>query len=126
MKGYEGPTWPWCAGFACFVLGQASKSVNSTQPVKSSFSCDYLAVNAQGKGVFLKETQVSDKSQITPGSFFLVRKTPTDWIHTGIVVKAENDCLHTIEGNTNDEGSREGYEVCKRIRGYKKMDFILI
>jgi hypothetical protein len=47
-------------------------------------------------------------------------------VHTGIVLEANNDFYHTIEGNTNDEGSREGYEVCKRIRGYKKKDFILI
>ena len=126
MKGYEGPAWPWCAGFACFILGQACKCTNSTHPVKSSFSCDYLAVDARNRGVFLKESQVADKTQITPGSLFLVRKTATDWIHTGIVEKAEDDFMYTIEGNTNDEGSREGYEVCKRIRGYKNMDFILM
>lgn len=36
--------------------------------------------------------------------------------HTGFVEKIEGDTLHTIEGNTNDTGSREGYEVCRRIR----------
>lgn len=36
--------------------------------------------------------------------------------HTGIVEKVEGDIIHTIEGNTNDDGSREGYEVCRRIR----------
>ena len=36
--------------------------------------------------------------------------------HTGFVEKVEGDILHTIEGNTNDEGSREGYEVCRRLR----------
>lgn len=36
--------------------------------------------------------------------------------HTGFVEKVEGDVLHTIEGNTNDTGSREGYEVCRRVR----------
>jgi hypothetical protein len=36
--------------------------------------------------------------------------------HTGIVEKVVGINIHTIEGNTNDEGSREGYEVCRRIR----------
>lgn len=36
--------------------------------------------------------------------------------HTGIVERIEGDILHTIEGNTNDTGSREGYEVCRRER----------
>lgn len=36
--------------------------------------------------------------------------------HTGIVEKVEKNLIHTIEGNTNDEGSREGYEVCRKQR----------
>lgn len=34
--------------------------------------------------------------------------------HTGFVEKIVGDILHTIEGNSNDEGSREGHEVCRR------------
>lgn len=36
--------------------------------------------------------------------------------HTGFVEKVEGPNIHTIEGNTNDEGSREGYEVARRVR----------
>jgi hypothetical protein len=36
--------------------------------------------------------------------------------HTGFVERVEGDLIHTIEGNTNDEGDREGYEVCRRVR----------
>jgi len=42
------------------------------------------------------------------------------------VTKFEDDAFETIEGNTNDEGSPNGYEVCRRIRGYRKKDFIRI
>ncbi len=63
---------------------------------------------------------------MTPGSFFLNRRTPDDWTHVGIVTEAADGSFKTIEGNTNDEGSREGYEVCARNRGYKKRDFIQI
>ena len=41
--------------------------------------------------------------------------------HTGIVEKVEGDVLHTIEGNTNDTGSREGIEVCRKQRKMSKM-----
>lgn len=37
--------------------------------------------------------------------------------HTGFVESVEGSFIHTIEGNTNDTGSREGYEVCRRTRG---------
>jgi len=39
--------------------------------------------------------------------------------HTGFVESVDGLNIHTIEGNTNDEGSREGYEVCRRIRTIK-------
>lgn len=125
MNGHEGPQWPWCAGFACFILKKACKTLEIPLPIKSSFSCDILALDAKQKGLFVKENRIADRTQITPGSFFLVRRTSTDWIHAGIVETAREDFFHTIEGNTNDEGSREGYEVCKRIRGYSKKDFIV-
>ncbi len=67
-----------------------------------------------------------DRSIIKPGMFFLNRRTTTDWTHVGIVLEANDEVFMTIEGNTNDEGSREGYEVCQRIRGYRKKDFIVI
>ena len=126
MDGNEGPSWPWCAGFASFVLKQACWGQNASLPVKPSYSCDILAADAMQKGRFLTEATIVDRKQITPGSFFLVRRTPDDWEHTGIVLFADNDIFHTIEGNTNDEGSREGYEVCRRTRGYEKKDFIIV
>jgi hypothetical protein len=36
--------------------------------------------------------------------------------HTGFVERVQGDKIFTIEGNTNDTGSREGYEVCRRVR----------
>lgn len=36
--------------------------------------------------------------------------------HTGIVEKFDDKFIYTIEGNTNDTGSREGIEVCRRKR----------
>lgn len=36
--------------------------------------------------------------------------------HTGIVESVSVDKINTIEGNTNDTGEREGYEVCRRNR----------
>jgi len=36
--------------------------------------------------------------------------------HTGFVESVEGENIRTIEGNTNDEGVREGFEVCRRVR----------
>ena len=36
--------------------------------------------------------------------------------HTGIVEKFDATFIYTIEGNTNDTGSREGIAVCRKTR----------
>jgi hypothetical protein len=126
MSGNEGPDWPWCAGFASFILRQAAETLEVPLPIKTSVSCDVLAEQAKQKKIFLPEAKAGNVKPVTPGSLFLVRRTTNDWVHTGIVVKADKDVMLTIEGNTNDEGSREGYEVCRRTRGYAGKDFIIL
>jgi hypothetical protein len=65
-------------------------------------------------------------AEVKPGSVFLVRRAVGDWEHAGIVVRADPEVFVAIEGNTNDSGDREGYEVCERVRGYRNKDFILL
>ena len=63
-----------------------------------------------------------------PGSIFLVPH-PTnsgDWTHTGLISGGDGTVFHTIEGNTNDSGSREGFELCARIRSCAKVDVVLL
>lgn len=36
--------------------------------------------------------------------------------HAAIVTKVVGDTIHTIEGNTNDNGGREGYIVAEKVR----------
>jgi hypothetical protein len=125
MGGKEGKEFAWCAGFACFVLRQACEAHGVPMPITASVSCDSLAASARQKGVFLPGKNATSVD-VTPGSLFLNRRTPDDWTHVGIVVEVFGDHFKSIEGNTNDEGSREGYEVCARTRGYDRKDFIRI
>lgn len=126
MNGNEGPEWPWCAGFATFVLKQACDTVGCPMPVSGTFSCDLLATAAQQKGCFARGSVTRDRAQVRAGSLFLNRRTAGDWVHTGIVTGTEDEIFHTIEGNTNDCGDREGYEVCARVRSYKDKDFVIV
>ena len=98
-------------------------------PFKRTFSCDALAEQAKQKGLFVSERSLAsngDHGRLTGGTIFLSRRTSNDWTHTGLVLDADSGVFSTIEGNTNDEGSREGYEVCRRMRGYTKKDFVLL
>ena len=120
MDGNEGQQWAWCAGFVCFCLKQACKALGKPLPITPSFSVDSLAASAKVKNCFV------GKNGINSMGIFLVRNTSTDWTHTGIVTSKNDLTFTTIEGNTNDDGSREGYEVCARTRSYKSMDFIKV
>lgn len=48
--------------------------------------------------------------------------------HTGIIEKVDATFIYTVEGNSNDSGSREGIEVCRKqrprtkIKGYLRYD----
>lgn len=123
MQGNQGRDWPWCAGFTTFLMKQAAEALDVPMPIKGSFSCDSLAAQAKAAGLFLTESSARPE-KLDPGALFLVRRTSTDWTHVGMVLEAEAGSFATIEGNTNDDGHREGFEVCRRFRGYGSKDFI--
>jgi len=124
MKGREGRQWAWCAGFVTFIMQQAYEQKSESKPVVDTFSCDRLAESAKKANLFVSSTRV-EKGNIPAGSIFLQRREPGDWTHTGIVSQAGETFFDAIEGNTNDQGHREGYEVTKRRRSYEKRDFIV-
>jgi len=99
----------WCMAFVYWCVKSTCKANNSVNPMIKT-------------GGVLKQWQ-----KINPSFKVSVTETPkrNDIFimdlghglgHTGIIEEVEDDIIHTIEGNTNDSGSREGYEVCRRTR----------
>jgi hypothetical protein len=130
MDGIDGIDRPWCAGFACFMVRQAAWHAGIADPIPSRIDCDALSQDAASSGRFVRgsdlETGAVSLEDIPRGSFFVQRRAPGDWNHVGIVISALDRVMETIEGNTNDGGSREGVEVCRRIRGLRDKDFITL
>lgn len=124
MSGREGEKFLWCAGFVSYILGQACRDLAKGRPIVSSQSCDDLANDAKAKDLFFPG---SSRPRPQPGWLFVRRKTVNDWTHTGLVIEADQSVFRTIEGNTNDDGSREGHEACTLTHSYEdKYDFIKI
>lgn len=128
--GGDGPEMKWCAGFVSFVLRQASHLTGQPVPIPGSLSCDSLAYQAREKGRFVTGSSIQS-GQNSWGSLgachvFLVRRSATDWTHTGFSFAANGDVFSTIEGNTNDDGVANGFEVCERMRSLAAKDFIAI
>jgi len=123
MDGNQGESWPWCAGFDTYVVKQASALTGIKTALPRTYSCDVLGAWARNNGKLVQGTS-GNLSGVKPGHLFLVRKSQGDWQHTGIVIEMGAEHCVTVEGNTNDEGSREGYEVCRRIRSFNSLDFV--
>jgi hypothetical protein len=125
MDGNQGSAYPWCAGFITYVIRSAAAAHGQPAPIGRTYSCDVLGMGAKQKGKFNKRVSPANAPA---GSVFLVPHAANvnDWVHTGIITGGNGTVFETIEGNTNDSGSREGFEVCERIRACAKVDVILL
>lgn len=130
MDGNEGRAWRWCAGFVFFVMRQACSALGKPQPLRTTFSCDTLAGDARAAGRLVPWEDIASGvvpwSDLGPLSIFLCRRTPGDWTHTGFAFEGRGNTFATMEGNTNDDGSSNGFEVCCRLRGVKDKDFVVL
>jgi peptidoglycan hydrolase-like protein with peptidoglycan-binding domain len=122
MHGKDGSDYPWCAGAVSTIVLQAFKSLDITNYKKFSYQmgCDALYSDAKKYNTLTAVPSV--------GGLFLSYdpSNPSDCTHVGIVTSVDkrNKIINTFEGNTNDSGSREGYEYVPRIRSFTNKYFI--
>ena len=123
MDGHDGTKWFWCMGFVQAIIDQAAsvQNKNFKKLMPLTYSCDKVGnVGLQNKILTRNEKLRKDSSTIKKGDIFLIRKSMNDWTHTGIITAVHDDVIETIEGNTNQGGSRNGVAVYKRTRNFKK------
>lgn len=96
----------WCMAFMFWCFKEASRKLNSANS----------AIKTGGVLAAWNKAQTNIKSsKPSIGSVFIM-DFGHGLGHTGIVEKFDEKYIYTIEGNTNDTGSREGIEVCRRKR----------
>lgn len=107
---------PWCAAFVAWVIFDAMKREpllalgEKTRP-RSARVLDWLAWGLEPKhGVLMFGSR---DSVLRPEAGDIVIFT---FSHMGVVEGCAGGVVRTIEGNTDDEGSREGFKVCRRER----------
>jgi hypothetical protein len=101
---------PWCASFVYYAGSNALGSAR--WPLPRTPACDELLKHARRTGTL--------RDLPAKGSVFLVLnpKNPDDAVHTGFVqIAFERGAFRSIEGNSNDDGSREGVAVVSNLRG---------
>lgn len=102
---------PWCMAFVYWCAKQAAIKLGLINPLKETGGV--LDEWQSGRGVHLTEPE--------EGCIFILRES-TGGYHTGIVTGVLPDgSMHTIEGNTNNNGSREGTSVLRKTRYQSEM-----
>lgn len=105
-KGYA-----WCMAFVYWSVKKAADELKLQNPLIKT------------AGVLRQWNEIPPrlKSNVpNPGDIFIMDFGKGQG-HTGFVVEVYNGTIKTIEGNTNDDGSREGYEVAYRTRKISAM-----
>jgi CHAP domain len=104
----------WCMAFQYWSFGQAAEKIGIANPLIKTGGVLHAWQNAN------VENKIEDNPQA--GDIFIM-DLGKGLGHTGLVIAVDGHQLTTIEGNTNDTGSREGIEVCKKIR-YNQLPII--
>ncbi len=111
-------SFPWCMCFVYWCFVQATQRVAATNQVpKTGGVHDAWNRSRKKDGVTIVTAEAAqrDPGLVVPGMVFFIN-TGGSHGHTGIVAANVNGLLETIEGNTNDNGSREGIGVFRRTR----------
>ncbi len=112
------PGYAWCQAFVYWSYATAAKKLNLVNPVTKTGSVhdcwNHSSTNSTVTKI-LKADVEQHPDRVQPGDQFVLLFSGNAG-HTGIVEKVEGTILHTIEGNSNNDGSREGYEVVRHQR----------
>lgn len=109
---------PWCMAFIYWCYEQAAKRLGvanlppKTGHVRTAWN---ESKDIAGATVITAREAQADPSRIKPGMIFFMAFDQSRG-HAGLVVANLNGRLETIEGNTNDDGHREGNGVFRRTR----------
>ncbi len=104
-----GAGYAWCMAFVYWCTNKAAMEMGKTNPLVKT-----AGVMLQWNATKLPKIPKTSKA-IKAGDIFIMEFGGGTG-HTGFVEKVEGSIVYTIEGNTNEDGSREGYEVARRQR----------
>jgi len=111
----ENPGLAWCAAFVYWCFENAAAAVKVKNPAIRTAGALDLWDEAGKHGIRrVAAAEASDRhGLVQPGMVFVIA-TSGGHGHVGLVEKIEGVVLTTIEGNTNNGGSREGIGVFRR------------
>lgn len=132
---YQGATWlqpgawPWCAAFTCWLMREWVEEEPVREAIRlraglatplspaqiEKLRCRDASAFGWEKWAKSLGLKVLDEHQLAKAGDFVV----FDFSHIGLVTQDQansSDAIHTIEGNTNSKGQREGDGVWRKLR----------
>lgn len=109
-------SFPWCVAFTYFCFQEAAQSLGIKNPhVRTAGVLAHwnAAKSVRGAERITHVAATNDPSLVKPGQLFVMDYGGGAG-HTGLILAVANGRLTTIEGNTNDGGSRNGIGVFQR------------
>lgn len=110
----------WCAAFVYWCFNKASARLNRVNPLVKTGHVMSHWNKTTGKKILAADA-ADNPSLVKPGHIFILN-TGGSAGHTGLVEKIEGGFIHTIEGNSNNSGSRNGIGVFRLQRKIAKIN----
>lgn len=111
----------WCMAFVYWTVDKKAKEMGVKNPLIKT------------GGVLRQWNEINPNYKVKipmPGDIFIM-DFGSGHGHTGFVKEVKGNRIETIEGNSNADGSREGYQVCSKpggreiasIKGFIRLPF---
>ena len=117
------PGHPWCTAFVSFCVHKAAQELGMEMDFPKTGWTPSLLSYAKKKSRLITRNEIEAGVKPRPGWIALFYYPNLQRVaHSGIVERyLPLGMVVTIEGNTNNDGSREGYKVCRRLRKLKSI-----
>src|SRR5205823_1564431 len=109
-----GPGDAWCACFVYWCFGEAAKALGKKNPLVKTGGA-LASYNLSTTKKIPATDAKNNPALVKPGQIFVMDFGGGKG-HTGIITAVNGGFMDTVEGNTNDQSSREGSGVYIRTR----------
>lgn len=120
------PGAPWCAAFVNAVIEHACAIKNVRSPFEGGMLEGYVPEYVKRAN---ERNWVVPGHKALPGDLFCVWHASLDrYAHIGFVANVARSQARfwTIEGNTSEDGGREGVQVGERVRSLTDINYLFI
>jgi len=114
-----GQHYSWCMAYVYWCFNEAAKSLGIKNPLVKTAGCLNQWNGSKCPKIKMADA-VNDPSLVKPGFIFIIDHGQGNG-HTGIVESVNGGLITTLEGNTNNDGSANGYGVLRLNRKISKI-----